>query len=678
MFKPKEMKRTLIIGSKKELVPTIEILHALEVVHIIDFHPLETGEELQLGSPHEKASNMSQQLLKLRSSAQLLQIDMTTAKLPEKVPELQVKKDIDLKIQDIELSVVSLMEDKTRIETHLNKLDERIRQLLPFVAMNLPIESYHDYEHITVFTGYVSDIKKLQRDLPSITDEFELFSSNEHEQMIALFVSKKYADECSKLLVECRYSEVHIPEGTGLPSEFLEKWALQKKELQEKLDQTKNDLIEYRQRYAEYILASEEYLSIEVQKAEASVRFAETTHSFIIDCWIPTHHLDLVKRSFEQQFQDRVFIQEYDVKKDEEPPTLLENPKTMKKFEYLLDLYSLPNYRDIDPTFILSLIFPFFFGLMIGDAGFGILLILVGIIFIKKFADSEALVNVGTYSIYAGVFATIFGLFLFGDLFGISFQSLAGESGIQYSWSSLLGVSIPIPSVIHKMAAFGMTELLVLSIIAGTLHLGLGLLLGIISERKYHVKNAITKGGLLCILAALSLLIFVMADYTIGLWIHPLKTTFLGPFIWGNVIPTVKAGIFFGGLIIPYITILLGVIGIIIILLSAGGFGMIEVLEITGHLISYTRLAAICVAKGALAFAFNVIGIGLILSGNILLGIIGAIFIVIMQMIVLALGSLSAGIQALRLHYVEFFMKFYKGEGVKFTPFRYIRKYTTE
>jgi V/A-type H+-transporting ATPase subunit I len=99
---------------------------------------------------------------------------------------------------------------------------------------------------------------------------------------------------------------------------------------------------------------------------------------------------------------------------------------------------------------------------------------------------------------------------------------------------------------------------------------------------------------------------------------------------------------------------------------------------VTSHLISYTRLAVICVAKGAMAFAFNVIGFGLILSGNLIIGAVGVVLLILMQLIVFALGSLSSGIQAVRLHYVEFFMKFYKGDGVKFTPFKYNRKYTTK
>jgi V/A-type H+-transporting ATPase subunit I len=71
------------------------------------------------------------------------------------------------------------------------------------------------------------------------------------------------------------------------------------------------------------------------------------------------------------------------------------------------------------------------------------------------------------------------------------------------------------------------------------------------------------------------------------------------------------------------------------------------------------------------------IGLGLILSGNIVIGLVGVILLIFMQLMVFSLGALSSGIQAVRLHYVEFFMKFYKGEGIRFNPFRYIRKYTT-
>lgn len=678
MFRPQEMTRTLIIGAKQDLENTIELLHSLEVVHIIDFKAGDADEQLHLGVPTTKASGVSQSLLKIRSSAQMLSLEREKQSLSQKLPEKQIQRDIALKIQDMELSVISLTETKTRIEEHFRKIDERIRQLQPFAAIDIPLQDYQGYDHLTVFTGYVRDLKKLTGSLPNITDEYELFTSDTDDQMIALFIIKKYTEDAGKLLNDCGFTEVKLPEGTGLPKQFIEKWTEQKKELSEKLLQTTKDILDYRKRYAEFILAGEEYLTIQVQKAEAPVLFGTTEHSFLIDCWIPKHEIKFVLETLEKDMGGSLYIQEIEQRPDDEPPTLLKNPRPVRRFEFLLELYSIPNYRDIDPSFILSLIFPLFFGLMIGDIGYGILLILFGVLFMKAFKDSEGFSNIGWYIIIAGVFSSIFGLFLFGDMFGLPFMLSHGAEGeAAYSWSTLLGVHIPIPSVIHKMESLGMTQLLVISIIAGYLHLTLGLLIGLFVERKHNRKHAITKIGLLFVLTALALLIFVMADWTIGQWIKPLKTSALEPVLWGSLIPLVKSGFSFGGLLVPYLSLVLGILGITIIIIVAGGFGLVEVLEITSHLMSYTRLAAICVAKAAMAFAFNMIGLGLILSGNIIIGILGVILLIFMQLMVFALGALSSGIQSVRLHYVEFFMKFYKGEGLRFNPFGYKRKYTT-
>jgi len=395
MFRPREMKRTLIIGAKQDVEKTIELLHSLEIVHIIDYQPSEAEEPLHLGTPTEKASGVSQNLLKLRSSAQLLMLEPETPSVSEKISEKQIQRDIYLKIQDLELSVLSLTETKKRIEEHYRKIDERIRQLQPFAAMNISLENYQGYDHVAVFTGYLRDLKKINERLPKITDEYELFTSDEKDQMIALFIAKPYTDDAGTLLNDCGFTEVKLPEGKGLPKQFIEKWTTQQKELSEKLIQTTKDILEFRRQYAEFILASEEYLAIEVQKAEAPVLFGMTDHSFLIDCWIPTDDLQRVKEILEKEMEGSLYLEEIEVKHEDEPPTLLKNPRPVRRFEYLLELYSLPNYRDIDPSFILSLIFPLFFGLMIGDIGYGILLILFGILFMKMLKESEGFSNIG-------------------------------------------------------------------------------------------------------------------------------------------------------------------------------------------------------------------------------------------------------------------------------------------
>jgi V/A-type H+-transporting ATPase subunit I len=677
MFKPQKMKRTLIIGAKHDLEKTIDLLHSLEIAHIIDYAP-DQDEPVHLGNPTENASKVSQRLLSLRSSSQLLALDQRAPSVSGKISGSRLKEEIDNKVKDLENSVLSLIENKTRIEEHYRKVNERILQIQPFASIDIPLEYYQGYDHLIVFTGYARDMERLKETLPTIIDQYELFVSKDNDQMMALFIEKTYQEDTEKLLSECGFTEVKLPEGTGLPQHYIEKWTEQLKDLSDKLLRITQDILEFRKRHAEIILASEEYLAIEVQKAEAPVLFGMTDHSFIIDCWIPADDFQRVQETLDKEMHGALYLQEIDMKHDDEPPTLLRNPKPIRRFEFLLGMYSIPNYRDIDPSFILSLIFPLFFGLMIGDIGYGLLLIIFGILFMKLLKDSEGFSNIGWYIIIAGIFSSIFGLFLFGDMFGLPFLPPIHETGeIAYSWSGLLGVHIPIPSIIHKMESLGMTQLLVISIIAGYLHLGLGLLIGIFVERKHNRKHAITKIGLLCVLTALALLIFVMADWTIGQWLKPLKGSAIAPMLWDVLIPLVKTGFSFGGLLVPYVALALCILGIVVIIIVTGGFGLVEVLEVTSHLMSYTRLAAICVAKAAMAFAFNMIGLGLILSGNIAIGILGVILLVFMQLMVFALGALSSGIQAVRLHYVEFFMKFYKGEGVPFNPFSYKRKYTT-
>jgi V/A-type H+-transporting ATPase subunit I len=310
-------------------------------------------------------------------------------------------------------------------------------------------EDYQGYDHVA-FTGFVRDVKKLTEQLPKITDEYELFTSDADDQMVALFIIKKHSEDAGKLLSECGFTEVKLPEGAGLPKQFIEKWSTQKQELSDKLLQTTKDILEFRKKHAEFILASEEYLAIEVQKAEAPVLFGTTEHSFLIDCWIPKKETQNVLETLEREMQGALFIQQIEQHHEDEPPTLLKNPRPVRRFEFLLELYSIPNYRDIDPSFILSLIFPLFFGLMIGDIGYGILLILFGVLFMKAFKDSEGFSNIGWYIIIAGVFSSIFGLFLFGDMFGLPFLAPHAASGeTVYSWSTFWDSHLILPRSIR-------------------------------------------------------------------------------------------------------------------------------------------------------------------------------------------------------------------------------------
>ncbi|MDD5502100.1 MAG: V-type ATP synthase subunit I [Candidatus Thermoplasmatota archaeon] len=678
MFKPKEMGRAVIIGPKPMMKQTVDLLHKMEVAHILDFVPLEGETEIWIGAPENSSASLNEKLVKMRSGAKLIGLEDWAAPGIEKLSIDEVEKNLDMKIRTVELNILSASEAKSRIEEQLKRIEERICELRPFGGIGIPLENCRGYDGVSVFAGRVSDIKKLEQAISKLTDEYELFSAHGEKSQIALFVANNHRETAAKLLSECGYEEMRVPDGSGIPSRLIAEQESHKLGLLEKEDNAKKSIAELRKRHAQFILASEEYLSAEVQKAEAPVRFATTEHSFIIDCWIPRAKLGEIRSALETATDMEVCLEEIHISHEDEPPVLLDNPKAVKPFEFLLDAYSTPSYYEIDPSIILSFVFPLFFGFMIGDVGYGLLMIASGIAAMRLFGKDESMKSIGWCLMVSGIFASLFGVLLFGDMFGLTFQSGAHsvEGEVVYTWSSILGMDIPIKSLIHKTEASGVTQLLVISVIAGYVHIFIGLLFGIINEWKHDKKHAFGKAALMMILTGLFIFMMNMAGGILARWLESFKGS--APWVFDKLAPALSAGLTIGGMAVPYSTLALSLAGTALLVSSIGLIGLIEVLEISGHLVSYTRLAAIGVAKGAMAMAFNTLGIGMIASGNIAIGIFGVVVLVAMQMLVFVLGSMSSGIQAIRLQYVEFFMKFYKGGGTKFKPFGYERKYTIE
>lgn len=213
--------------------------------------------------------------------------------------------------------------------------------------------------------------------------------------------------------------------------------------------------------------------------------------------------------------------------------------------------------------------------------------------------------------------------------------------------------------------------MLALSVLAGWIHLTLGLILGFINELHHERKHAVDKILWLIILFGIFAQILFVAKGS------PLRDSLFMTFCSsyaGLVIP------FSGNLSISIVALSLIIIGVIGFFATRGKGAVMELMEILSmlaNIISYTRIAAIGVAKGAMAMAFNYIVVEyLFAGGNILIIIAGVVVLVLLQLIVFALGSFSAGIQAIRLNYVEFFLKFYNGGGVSFEPLGYKRKYS--
>ncbi|GAB3023826.1 V-type ATP synthase subunit I [Natronobiforma cellulositropha] len=376
---------------------------------------------------------------------------------------------------------------------------------------------------------------------------------------------------------------------------------------------------------------------------------------------------------------------------DDEPPTVLDNIDPARPFELMVKMVSQPKYSELDPTLLVFLTFPFAFGFMIGDIGYGILYMAMGWGCWKIF-DSDAGKAIGTIGIWAGAFTVLFG-YLYDDLFGMHMEYL-GLGWLPLAGSLNKGLQLTDWAVLWMVLAIGF----------GLIHLNIGLILGFVNELSHGLKAAIYEKGS-WILAMNGLFIWIFSTHMIEY-----KPEFLVGTSSETVLYAGPYNLGFEGL--PEVVGILGLvalgIGVVLVGIGEGVAGLFETPAWAfGHVLSYLRMVAVLLAKGGMAFAVNLLVfgaysneegytvfnlptydvgayetqefVGLVHADPLWITIPLAIFVFVFgHILVLLLGITAAGIQMLRLEYVEFFQKFYEGGGEEYEPFGKERTHTAD
>lgn len=647
MFRPERMTRAVIVGPRNGLDQTIRALYDLKLLHILDHRG--EDETFRIGKPLPPAAEFADNLVKLRSIASILAL-----KVPPKKKESVQLAELRQKILSLELNITEEDVARKKAEALLGDLDHRIEELRPFADLRLPLDAYRGYGSIAVLVGRTT--KELDESA-LVTLPAEVFQS---EGAVAVFVPKAKAEECLTVLARSGFSQLDVPPGEGEVRPLLDAAVAEREKWGSRLEEIRGRLEKLRERYAGFVVSAEQALEVEVDKAEAPLRFAVSDHSFVIDGYIPASEFAAMRERLEGL---GAFVESEETHGEhggEEPPVLLRNPKPARPFEFLIHLYSTPNYRELDPTVFLFLAFPFFFGFMIGDVGYGALFVLFGVLAWLKLEPGSVMRRLLLVIGAGGVWAVLLGLFVFAEAFGVPFHAAHGHEE-ELSWASF-GVDLPFEAAIHK--AFDIADMMYLSILFAALHLGTGFLFGFVNEIHHNKKHALAKlGWLLCLFGIFTIITFRLQ------WAEVAKWVWTGPLAWFPRIPEpLGVGSFLGIPGLPLLSLLL-ILGALLGL-TESVIAPIEIAGLLANIMSYTRLAGIGIGKAAIAAAFNTIIInGLIFPGQIGFVIMGVAFLVLAQMIVFLLGGISAGIQALRLNYVEAFIKFYKGNGTPFRPF---------
>ena len=644
MLKPEDMSRMTISGHKKQLDSLSNLLDDHQLVHLVDYNNEDEG--FKIGTSLSYGSTTSEILVKLRSVIKLLEVS------PSPPENLKLSSDIEKEIDELE-SIASqahdLKEKQRDCDRKIDDLTNSLEQVEMFSGLDLDMKYLSGYDSMKVFTGRISN----EADLSTIDSSLEVIRSDE---TIIVFCPNDKIDSTERSLLDLGFRSVDAPQIEGDPSSAESKIKSQLSQLQNERDSIDHEIEALAKRHGDWLVSCEEHYSALSEKSSLPLKLATTDNMFVLDGWVPSKSVSVLQ----QELQKLDVYYELDNEIESSPPIKLDNPGPMKPFEMFTKLYSTPRHWEFEPTAIIFITYPLFFGLMVGDAGYGLAYVLFAQYLIGKFSHSEAIVSLGKILRTAGIYTFLFGTFIYAEAFGKSFFELGELIGFNsYLFAKTYGPSFSVPLIehydgapwhlpIHKFSPYGAQLMLLSSVIIGFIHVSLGLILGFINELKHHdLKHALY--------AKMSFLLI----------------------LWGGVMALVSVV----GLL-PEMVQTLGLVvmltGLALAIIGEGIVGLLEFPTVFSNVISYARIGAIGLSDYGLAFTVNYISLKMLVPMGPI-GIIAAVFIMLIgHLTVFTLGIIGTGINSLRLQYVEFFTKFVQGGGTLYDPFGYDRRYTKE
>jgi V/A-type H+-transporting ATPase subunit I len=413
-----------------------------------------------------------------------------------------------------------------------------------------------------------------------------------------------------------------IPEIT-LPS-YLERLPLPEKvkaararhdELSAQVASIDNELTDMATKWRAIYQPVQSWIEQRLSLLRTSASLYETDRCFVLFGWMPSAAVAGLRQVLAEQHGDAVVVEEREILKQdlETVPVMLRNPGYLQPFELLVRLLPLPRYTSIDPTPFVAIFFPLFFGMILGDIGYGFILLLVAasaILFAKR---RRIIRQAGEILLVSSIYTIVFGV-LYGECFGELGTRLFGLRPFIDRQTSL------VPMVYFALAV-------------GSAHIVVGLVLGVVSALKgRETKEAVFR--------SLSILVVICVAGILASYFAPVAALVRGPLITAVLV------------IIP------------ILILTGGFLAPFELLRYFGNIVSYIRLMAVGLASVLLASIANRLAGA---AGSVWIGVVVAILLHAFNIL---LGVFAPTVHALRLHYVEFFSKFMEPGGKDFKPLK--------
>ncbi len=524
----------------------------------------------------------------------------------------------------------------------INKMSSDLASLKPWIVYDVPLDiSETKFTNIELgvvpSTVNLDNIKEKFSEL-ELPSDISVVNSDRELIYLAVVMMKEGTDNVLGILKQYGFTQLPFQGFEGRVSDNIEKITKQIDEQKDVRRELEDEVAGYGKMQQDIEFLSD-YLTIERDRERIKSKMRVTKRTFNFEGWVPSHLKDGVERILDRYGCHYEYREPLE---GEEVPVMIENSAAVTPFEAVTQMYSMPDYKGFDPTKWFAIFYAMFFGIMLSDAGYGLVITIATFVALKKFELEGMTKKMVKMFMYCGI-ATVFWGAMFGGWFGDLIPVVADV---------LFGKKVEIKPIWFNPID-DPTRLLIWSLGFGVVHIFLGMAI--------NAYMLIKRGH------------FWDAVFDVFSW----YVLIIGAIMYGalgNSNPMLgKIGLY------------MAVIGAAVLLLTGGrknkGFGKVTgglgaLYGITGYvsdILSYSRLLALGLATGVIASVVNTMGS---LGGR---GIVSFIVLIVVGIVGhsfnMAINILGAFVHSSRLQYIEFFGKFYEDGGEEFDPFRNETKY---
>ena len=642
--------RQLSLLLPKELLD--QLLFYLQGLESVQIHDLRQEEDWQAAFEQALVGQPDQQLSQQALLSRQEKLERLIAELEPFMPKKKLLE--SLKEEPLELSFAALEQaGKARdevallegISKQLKVLQEAKEQieadrlevaaLEKWEPLELTPQAAATFSHLGALIGTIpnTDDDALRLTLGAHTDlKFQEVFTDDTEHGVLIFYKTGSLEEVRKILKEYGFKPFEY-DHEELPAERVAqlKADIRQNEavadaMTKSLAASKNEL--------DQLKVQLDYLCNLSSRQESKNQLASTQNLAALEGWIESNQVQALKACLTEQFGQSILIQTREIRQDEEDkvPTKLKNNVLVEPFELVTEMYSLPKYGDKDPTPVVSLFYFVFFGMMVADIGYGLLLFVGTSLALHFLHVKSGLAKNLRFFRLLGVAVIIWGL-VYGSFFGFE-----------------------LPFALISTSSDAMT-ILVISVVFGFVTVLAGLFLSGLKNIRLKDYAEAYNAGFAWVLILLGLLLLALGNFfpslafaaTIGQWLAIINA--LGILAVSIVSAKSLAG------------------------LGSGLFNLYNVSGYVGDLVSFTRLMALGLSGASIGSAFNLI---VSLFPPVARFSIGILLFIALHLVNMFLSFLSGYVHGARLIFVEFFGKFYDGGGKPFTPLKPSEKYVQQ